>query len=223
MPLQVEAWIGLAGALRACEIYEGDLATLNLAVVVVLGLDHDAEYQVRPARVVVHASSADLAGLQAQVEGVQGVPVLVELPLVGILDVDHSRLRILPNLELLSCRSHLILVAVPCEQIDQLVQVELDHVARKAHSEVLVSLQSLFDVEHFLKAARDDSRVVVFTGDRVRLAGARLAIGEDAHVVPVDRALDEHLRVLEYGFLSGGRIEARVELEFLKLVVGLLG
>ena len=109
------------------------------------------------------------------------------------------------------------------QQVKQLVQVELHHVAREAHSEVIVPLESLFDVEHFLKAAWHDSWVASLAGDRVRLARARLPVREDAHVVAIDGALDQHLRVLEYGLLTGSRVEARVKLEFLKLVLGLLG
>ena len=176
---------------------------------------------MRPAGVVVHAGGANLPGLQAQVEDVHGVLVLVELSVVDILDEDHSRLRVFPDLELIRRMvPGRLLAAIWPEQVEQLVQVELHHVAREAHSEVIVPLESLFDIEHFLEAARHDSWVASCACDRVGLARARLPVREDAHVVAVDGTLDQHLRVLEYGLLVCALVKAGVKLEFLKLVLG---
>ena len=60
--------------------------------------------RVQPSNAHVDAqlpSGADLPGLQAKVEDVHGILVLVELSLVDVLDEDHSSLRVFPNLELI--------------------------------------------------------------------------------------------------------------------------
>ena len=64
------------------------------------------------------------------------------------------------------------------------------------------------DAAHLLDGARGEARVLRVAVHGVRLARARLPVREDAHVVPVEAALCQVLRVLEH--LRLGRVGAEL-------------
>ena len=104
------------------------------------------------------------------------------------------------------------------EQVADRLVVELEH---RDEALVLVVAQR-HPLAHALEEARHRARceagVVVGALHRVRLAGAGLAVGEDAHVEAVEHRGHEHLRRLEDLLLRRARPEGVREVELLELL-----
>mmetsp|Transcript_10318 Transcript_10318/g.43929 ORF Transcript_10318/g.43929 Transcript_10318/m.43929 type:complete len:260 (+) Transcript_10318:758-1537(+) len=83
------------------------------------------------------------------------------------------------------------------QQVVHGILVQLEHVRRHADGDFALLGALGDDAAHLLDGARGETRVRRVAVHGVRLPAARLAVGKYAHVVPVKRALDEVLRVLE--------------------------
>ena len=82
------------------------------------------------------------------------------------------------------------------QQVSQVILVQLQHVAGDA--EGVLAAVAVQHVEQLLYAAWGEARQLGRAIDGVRLAGARLPVREDAHVVAVHRRLHQVPRVLEH-------------------------
>ena len=95
-------------------------------------------------------------------------------------DVYHFRILVFAQFKLW-LPSIRVVVIRRCEEIIQLVEVQLDHVAFELHG--VGKLFVLSQAEEFFKSTWHDTWLLLRSLDRICLSRACLTIGEDAHVV----------------------------------------
>jgi len=94
------------------------------------------------------------------------------------------------------------------EQITQLIEVELNHVAFELNVKVTHSLE---DLEHFDDRTRRKTRHVRASLDRECFSRARLAVRKNNNIVAVNRRLDQPLGIFEHLVLRAFRPKNRIE------------
>mmetsp|Transcript_49861 Transcript_49861/g.145005 ORF Transcript_49861/g.145005 Transcript_49861/m.145005 type:complete len:536 (+) Transcript_49861:589-2196(+) len=185
--------------------------------------DLDAADQVRPRTPVVLVRLRHLAVCGA--DGQRAMEVLRDLatPARQVRDghgavalvLDGGLLRLVPagRVAIVSDLQPFLVL----KEVDHDVAVEFED----CHGDlVLVVVPGLLhDAEELIDRSGRDAFAIRVAEHRVRLAGARLAVGEDADVVAVEHRRREGLGLLEDARLRGVRVEDLVELEPLPPVV----
>lgn len=143
--------------------------------------------------------------------------------LFGILDIDKTSLGVLSDLQLiLVVYATLIDVSGPTmQQVIELVQVQLHHIALEPDREVVALFQPLPNAEHLHETSRHNTHVVVRSTHSIGLSRASLTICKYADVEAINSTLDQHFGVLEYFLLARLSTKAGVVNEFFLLVLAL--
>lgn len=110
-------------------------------------------------------------------------------------------MRVFPDFQFGPLRLKLGLRSIEQEAIGELVYVKLDHVAFESNLVVAIPLHSLFQSIQLLQRTRHYTRGIAITLHCVGFPTTCLTVCEYAHVVPVERTLDEHPHIFEDALL----------------------
>jgi hypothetical protein len=138
------------------------------------------------------------------------------------LDVNHVGAGVLSDIELVLVHVALVGHFATMEQIVELVQIQLNHIALNLDLEMVLPFHPLFDREEFHETAWHNTRIVSISVDRMCLSTSCLAIGKDADVVSVDSALYKHFRVFKDVLLCRLTSKAGVKVELLLIHLDIL-
>lgn len=147
----------------------------------------------------------------------------IQCLLFGILDVDKTSLGVLSDLQLiLVVYAALIDISgSTSEQVVELVQVQLYHIALEPDCEVVVLLQPLPNAEHLHETSWHNTHVAWRSTHSIGLSRASLTVCKYADVEAINSTLDQHFRVLEDFLLACLSTKAGVVNEFFLLVLAL--
>ena len=207
--------VGLVDALAARQVDEGDFSHRLLVGRFVKCMHDESEHKVRPRRRVIHRSLRRLPLLHAERVNLSCLFNRLYLQRRHIQNAYHTCVRVFSKIKL---RSRPVGFFLGEEQVLQLVEVQLDHVALEAYDELLRLLEAALDPKKLIQRSRNNAWLVRVALNRVRLAGPGLSIRKDTHVEPINCALHQHFRVLEDFFLSRTLAETAVELVLFFLI-----
>mmetsp|Transcript_1021 Transcript_1021/g.3104 ORF Transcript_1021/g.3104 Transcript_1021/m.3104 type:complete len:302 (+) Transcript_1021:366-1271(+) len=199
----------LLDPLASGQIDERKLAARHALCLEVRGFDLHGDDEVRPRGLPVHLRGRHMAPLLASLDGVHELSCRVHGYDRGSRD-SHNSLRIFLDIQL----NLLLFVA---EKVLEVVDIQLEHAHRDLGRRL--ARLPLQDLEELTNTARGQSRQLVVSVDGERFPGPRLAVGEDTHVVPIDRTLDQVLGVREHSLLVGFSREDSIKGELPLLVL----
>ena len=102
-----------------------------------------------------------------------------------VLDVDLTCGLIFPDFQFLLVQITFMGASPSFQQVVQLVQVELDHVALKAYFKSVCSLHLLFQLEKLLETPWDQAVVLLSSRDSECLSRAGLAVCKNTDVIAI--------------------------------------